>query len=389
MNPGIPTRWTPDVINRSIEVLATHTSFNDALTELSAEFGFEVTKPAIYNAFVRAGYHSAMTYLKPAPVRPVYRVHDTVRDMPAVRTETTTPRPRPELHLVPPPPPADPAPPSAPVADRTYIDRGPEAGKYEGQEHAVSGETEAILAIPDCHHPYADAKSWALAVKVAHTLRARYTKLRIIVMGDFADFYSVSAHDKDPRRVSQLSEEIDLTLAALDELDAVGADVKHYIEGNHETRLARHLATQSPALAGLDALSVPALLQLEARGWIWCPYRSYVKVGSLIATHDVEHAGAYALHRTLAACGHTVIIGHTHRLGLHSDRSLYGEPRFAASFGWLGDVERVDYKHRVKAVREWQHGLGLGLMEPDGTVHLHPSPIVNGRIAVMGQIVSL
>ena len=55
-----------------------------------------------------------------------------------------------------------------------------------------------------------------------------------------------------------------------------------------------------------------------------------------------------------------IVIGHTHRMGIHYERTVLGVPHVAANFGWLGDPKQIDYLSRAKAMREWMHGFGIG-----------------------------
>ena len=59
-------------------------------------------------------------------------------------------------------------------------------------------------------------------------------------------------------------------------------------------------------------------------------------------------------------------------------------------FGWLGDVEEIDYMNQVKARKEWSLGFGLGYLDTKtGVVYLVPVPIINGTVLIEGKIVSL
>lgn len=398
-------RWTSDLIDTSIKILESHGNYTTALQEISNTLGFSVTRDSIDKAFVRYGKRSPFSYLKVVPFSANHYVG------------ATKPFPRPEqriqsaLRLVGPPPPIEEDEDEQtieidlkdldvnvtraastggydvdhPVADRTYIEK-PRSENFRGDEIAHSGELEAHLYIPDCHHPFADPKAWGLLVKAAHNLRARYALLRIFILGDFADFYSVSSHDKDPRRVNQLSGELAVVNERLDEIDAVGADWKHFIEGNHEYRLARYLVKNAPAL--VDSFSVPELLHLADRGWSFTPYRSYLKVGKLMATHDVGVAGAYAAFRAGAAFEHSVITGHTHRVTSTYFSNAVGESHVSMTLGWLGSQEEIDYLHKIKTTRDWQHAFGVGLSMPDGCIHLHAAPIVERTCVVFGEVVT-
>jgi hypothetical protein len=56
-------------------------------------------------------------------------------------------------------------------------------------------------------------------------------------------------------------------------------------------------------------------------------------------------------------------------------------------FGWLGNVDEVDYMHRVKAKKEWSLGFGIGYLDKStGVVYVQPVPIVNYTAVVEGVL---
>jgi len=57
-----------------------------------------------------------------------------------------------------------------------------------------------------------------------------------------------------------------------------------------------------------------------------------------------------------------------------------------ASFGWLGDYRRIDYRHRMRACRDWVLGFGVGYLLPSGVVFVVPVPIINYSAVVEGQL---
>ncbi len=91
-----------------------------------------------------------------------------------------------------------------------------------------------VLFIPDCHIPFHDEKAWNLMLKAAREFKPD----TLVVLGDFADFYSVSAHDKNPTRVSNLEYEVGIVREKRAQLDKLGATRKIFVEGClHPTRL--------------------------------------------------------------------------------------------------------------------------------------------------------
>lgn len=241
--------------------------------------------------------------------------------------------------------------------------------------------TERILFIPDVHRPYHDEKAWRLMLKAAR----RFEPHRLVILGDFGDFYATSRHSKDPNRTRHLEREIASVRRGLDELDALGARAKHFVAGNHEDNLERYLRQRAPEL--FNMVRVPELLQLRERGWTYTPYKQHLRIGRLYVTHEIGHAGPDAHMRARAAFEGDVVIGHTHRMAVHYAGNAKGAARVGAMFGWLGDVKAIDYAHRVQALRDWQLGFGVGLMDRKGVVRLQACPIVAYEVALDGQIV--
>jgi predicted phosphodiesterase len=242
-----------------------------------------------------------------------------------------------------------------------------------------------VLFVPDCHHPYVHRPSWLLMLKAMFDWQPDI----IVVLGDFGDLASMGDHPPD-EVVDEpgFLAEVYAVSRALEELEFLGASRLVYIEGNHETRLSRHIARNSPEL--WDCISWPELLKLDDRGWEWVPYRTTFKLGKLRITHDTGEAGMNA-HRS-AAQAHmgSTIIGHTHRMAYEVRGTFDSHPYLAAMFGWLGDHEvAARYTHDAKARSTWVHGFGTGLLLEDGICHVQPVPIVSGKCVVSGKLYEL
>ena len=241
---------------------------------------------------------------------------------------------------------------------------------------------ERILFIPDVHRPYHDKAAWALMLRAAKVFQPD----KIVILGDFADFYSVSSFDKHPKRVSDLKTEAEDANVGLDELDALGARYKVFIKGNHEDRLERYLCKSAPALFG--CVSVDDLFHLAERGWHVVDYKRSTRLGKLRLTHDTGTAGMNAHRQSVDAFQGPCVIGHTHRMEMSFKGCADGSPTVGAMFGWLGDFDSIDYMQAVKARRDWVHGFGIGFQESTtGIVHLQPVPIIKGTCVVAGVLV--
>ena len=240
---------------------------------------------------------------------------------------------------------------------------------------------ERILFVPDMHVPYEDKRAVELMLKAAREFKPD----RVIILGDAADFFSVSSHSKDPNRALKLDVEIAAVKKRLRQIKELGAKSNIFIAGNHEDRLTRYLMDKAPEMANL--ISIPGLLELDKIGFEYVPYKEHYKFGKLYMTHDVGQAGRYAAHKALDTFQHNTLIGHTHRLGYLVEGNAEGEAHLGAMFGWLGDTKSADYMHQIKAKRDWAHGFGIGYLDPTtGFTYVTPIPLIEYTCVVEGKI---
>lgn len=243
---------------------------------------------------------------------------------------------------------------------------------------------EKILLIPDTHLPYHDKQAFDLMLKAGKAFKPDHS----IILGDFADFYGVSSHSKDPNRSLKLVEEMDAAKAGLDQVKAIGAKNNVFIAGNHEDRLERYLRDKAPEI--FNYISIPRILELKEKGFSYTPYKQSYKIGKLNLTHDAGNAGRYAHYKSLDTFQHNVIIGHTHRLGYAVEGNAQGERHVTAMLGWLGDVTQIDYMHQVKAAKDWSLGFGIGYLDPStDVVYVVPVPIIKYTCLIEGKLITL
>lgn len=214
---------------------------------------------------------------------------------------------------------------------------------------------KCALIIPDTHRPFHDKKAYNLMLEAASGVGVD----EVVILGDYADFYSVSSHSRDPRIFNMLQDEVVDVLAGLEEIDQVfkGAQ-KVYIEGNHEYRLERYLTDKAPALFGITS-TIDVLHLRERPGWRFLSYepdQSYNVLGSkLVARHEPPGSSA-KLAATKALC--SVTYGHIHRIEESHIVGLDGTNHVAFSVGWLGNKNTNVFKY-VKGHWQWQLGFGL------------------------------
>lgn len=239
---------------------------------------------------------------------------------------------------------------------------------------------EKVLIFPDCHSPYHDKRAIDLVEQVvAHT-----KPKKISILGDFPDFYAISTHNKDPKRKDTFEEEVHVTNTLLRRIEGWGFTDKYYICGNHEDRLDRYIQERAPEMNGI--VSTDSLLGLTKHGWKVTPYKDHTMIGRVYVTHDIGKAGATAVRDAMTAYQDNIVIGHLHRMIYLVEGNAKGVPHVAACFGWLGDVSKIDYMHRVKANRDWALGFGFGYLRSNGYVYLQPVPIIDYSVVVEGKL---
>lgn len=239
-----------------------------------------------------------------------------------------------------------------------------------------------IMVCPDAHHPYVDELAWRTFLAAARKVKPDV----MVVIGDFADCYAVSSHAKDPGRKSRLKDELEAVNKALDQISRLEIPRVEFCEGNHETRITRFVASEASALYGM--LDVKDLLRITERGWGWTAYNDFLRIGKVAFTHDVGRCGVNTARQSLQDFGGNIVIGHSHRASLAFQGTTAGEQHFGLNVGWLGDVDSIDYHHKARARRDWQHAFGLIDQTADGLSWATLVPILEGRCVVYGEQVS-
>lgn len=214
---------------------------------------------------------------------------------------------------------------------------------------------ERILIVPDCHHPFHDKRAWAGLLAFSQAWQPH----RVIILGDFVDFYSVSFHLKDPKRRIRLKDELASGREALKDLANSSPNASRvFIEGNHEFRFSRYLHTYAAQLDGI--VSLESELGITDLSYQYVPYKTSYEYGGVRYTHDLGDVGKTAVAKAMEATGRSTVIGHVHRMQMIVNGTVDGHTHVGASFGWLGDIEHVDYTYRDRAAKDWHLGFGIG-----------------------------
>lgn len=220
----------------------------------------------------------------------------------------------------------------------------------------AKGETGRWVGAGCVHVPHHDPKAVALLLAFLRW----YRPTKVDLMGDIADFYAVSSHEKSPWGELEFQREIGETRAFLGAVrKACPKAAIRFMGGNHEDRLRRYLWGQSPALAGMEGLTVESLFGLKELGVKWSPYQRPQRQGSLAVEHgDVvsRNSGATALAMATRR-GTSGASAHSHR------QSLVCRTDGDRTVDWVevGTLARMDPEY-VIGTPNWQQGFACGSM---------------------------
>jgi predicted phosphodiesterase len=248
----------------------------------------------------------------------------------------------------------------------------------------MSRKPEQWLIIPDSHIPYHDRRAFDLMLAVAQDQKIR----NVCILGDFADFYSISSHGRDADMEGRLSREVEEVRLVLDELESICPGDRIYIQGNHEWRLERYINSEAPELFGL--IDTRSLLEL-GDAWKYVPYTpsQLVQIGKskMWARHEPLTGGTLPAHGSVVKAGCSIIYGHDHKSQEAQVVMANGDTHLGASVGWLGNKNHKAFNY-VKGHHQWSLGFGVLTTNVDsrGTFFLNRAIIINYMCIVNGVV---
>lgn len=228
-------------------------------------------------------------------------------------------------------------------------------------------KTWAVLN--DIQFPFHDARALERVLSFLEDLQP----YGVILNGDVVDCYELSEFSKNPIQQGNLRREIELAHGLMARLGKVGKE-HWWLGGNHEDRLRRYLWNHAERFARLEALAFEQLFGLASYGFKWKPWGGVLKLGKLIVTHGsmvAKHSGASG-RAHFEKYGGSVLIGHTHRLGIFYRTDMRGV-HAAYENGCLCRMnpEYVQYPN-------WQQGFSVVHVHPRGWFHVNQIPILQG-----------
>lgn len=207
----------------------------------------------------------------------------------------------------------------------------------------------------------------------------------LVLLGDFADFYSISFYPKQANRNELLKDDVDVVSREFRRMEKIfPRATKTFLEGNHEYRLQRYINEKARELFGL--VTINSLFNL-GKEWKVVPYGESLRIGKLLFVHRGASGKGAAL-KAIDAYEHNVVMGDLHRLELSIKANYTGEMHMGAICGWLGDISKAgEYlKQGGKNFANWCLGFATAVVMDDGNFFLDLHPIVEYKCFVNGRM---
>jgi predicted phosphodiesterase len=244
---------------------------------------------------------------------------------------------------------------------------------------------KTYIIISDIHVPYHCPKYIKLITKVIKELNPD----GLVQLGDAIDAFQISTYSKDPARRNTLKEDIDDFKLILNEWARhlkSGAAI-HLLQGNHEQRLSRYIASNCRDLHGLVP-DWPTLLGIKERNavgrhrWHWHPYMKWnsCRIGDVVLHHGFYYSTHVAM-TMLAKYKCSIISGHVHRVQYVTDGTHY-----AATLGHGSDEN--DTAHNP-VPSGWTQALGLLHVDSNQKTSLDVITVNNGKAVLHGKQISV
>lgn len=245
----------------------------------------------------------------------------------------------------------------------------------------ITGRTRVLVGL-EMQIPYQNPRLFEAFISFA----ADFNPDRVVVIGDYLDVPGPSRWNRGTALefAGSLQRECQTGQQYLGELRSVVGDLCDvgYHNGNHEKRIDSYIRNKAPAFAGLEALRIPNLLGFDKLGIRLLPdvapfARGWVSThGDVVARTLSKSAGSSAIIQAKRV-GKSVVMGHTHRLGLVSE-TLAGKTLTGVETGHMMDLKKASYV----AYPNWQ--AGFAAFELDEKNHVQDIKLV--KLSVSGSV---
>lgn len=236
------------------------------------------------------------------------------------------------------------------------------------------------LIMGDTHFPYHNKK----ALELVELFMREQQPDAIVYNGDLTDFYQVSVFSKDPARMGQLQDDMDMTTQMFDRHSVFCPEAeKWFIMGTHEHRWMKYLQDKAAPTARLRSNRIENQYQLDDYGINYVGYERGLLVNDtfLILHGDIAAAhSSYTAKRHFEKKGGSGMCNHTHRLG-----SYYKTNRFGI-YGWWENGCLCTLTPDWLQHPDWQPGFSMVHFNDDGRFWAEQIPIVKDKFMFGGKL---
>lgn len=214
----------------------------------------------------------------------------------------------------------------------------------------------------------------------------RYQPYGSVANGDLVDHFAISKYPTDVRRRVEhnIVKEYKIVRKVLAWFDETVEENRLGL-GNHCIRAEHYFMTRAPEV--LELFDATTFLQMMGvpKSWETYGYQKYTHLGKLRITHgDVvrKHAGMSALAQRNDIGGGSVLMGHSHRLGMVPVRGADGWD-YAIEGGHLSQMEPMYMRKRP----DWMQGFVAVTLTGRGNFVAETVPIIDGKCIYRGEMI--
>lgn len=238
------------------------------------------------------------------------------------------------------------------------------------------GITGKVGILSDIHVPYHDET--ALRAAVDHLQAEQVDAL--LLNGDWADFYSISRHQKDPKHRNfkkELHAGRDLLKWLRQEFPGIRFICKL---GNHEERWEKWLWEHAPEISDDPIMGIDNWYGFERLGIELVKDQRIVMAGDLpvLHGHELPYGMSSPVNPARGAfmrTKHTMMMGHLHRTSGHCEPNMWHHEVFCWSTGCLCDL-RPAYAR----MNSWNHGAAIVDVHAEGTFDVENFRLQAGKV---------
>lgn len=236
--------------------------------------------------------------------------------------------------------------------------------------------TGRVGILSDIHVPYHDET--ALRAAVDHLRGERIDAL--LLNGDWADFYSISRHEKNPRH-RNFKAEVEAVRQFLVWVRGQFPGIPIVLKsGNHEERWERWLWQHAPEISDDPIMGLDNWFKMSELGMTLVKDKRIVMCGQLPVLHGHEKGSGISspvnqARGAFLRLHHTVLEGHGHRTSTHSEPDMMGRETVCWSNGCLCDLRPA-----YAVLNKWNHGFAVVSVHDGGEFDVHNLRVQNGKV---------